>query len=421
MVLNIWRSRRPLSAFTNGGIQESRFKADLPGFFPVWFNPNSMLKILLWSDVQKRFCITVDTGEEAFICVHLNKDKIMYFDEVQSGLYMFRRQPRQLKHKLSGYSFLTLTAANMSQFNKSEIDRAEKAKRLHASLRYPGYKCFFWLLRNHKIKECKIDLEDAKRALHIYGPNVDVPKGKTVRQKSSKINEMDTVDVPEQLINNNKNVYLYADFMYVQGIPILTMISSGYNFRMVDPFPHKNKANQNDRVAGLKRVVQIYKNRGLRVVQIAADNEFECVRDDLSPVYLNITAVEEHVNEVEQSIRTIKEQTRCQIHHLPFRNYPCMLTMGAVIFAIKALNSESGMSSLSKDLFPMTLITGMAPPIYNTLMELSYGDYVQTHNAKEVTNTTTERTNDSIALYPSGNGQEGWRFLSLSTGRIHHR
>ena len=209
--------------------------------------------------------------------------------------------------------------------------------------------------------------------------------------------------------------------MYVQGVPILTTISSYYNFRTVDPLLNKRKAKKDDMIEGLNQVIQIYQSRGFNVIQIAVDNVFECIKEEISPVFLNVSAAEEHVSKVEHSIRTIKERAHCQLNRLPYTHYPRMLMLGAITFAVKSLNLECGVSKLSKHLSPITLITGLNMPTYNKLKELGFGNYVQVHNGEEVTNMMSERTNDTIALYPSGNLQGGWKVLSLLTGRMHHR
>ena len=151
------------------------------------------------------------------------------------------------------------------------------------------------------------------------------------------------------------------------------MISGDYNFRTVDLLMNKRKANKGDMVAGLTKVLKIYRSNGFNVIQVSADNEFECVREAISPTFLNITATNEHVSEVERSIRTIKERARYQLSNLPYKYYPRMLAVGAVIFTVKSLNAECGVSKLSEELSPMTLITGIDTLSYNELMELSFG------------------------------------------------
>ena len=41
------------------------------------------------------------------------------------------------------------------------------------------------------------------------------------------------------------------------------------------------------------------------------DREFECIKDEFDKALVSTTAVREHAREIEQSIRTVKEQCRC--------------------------------------------------------------------------------------------------------------
>ena len=70
MLINIRRAKRRLVAKTNGGPHVSDLEGELPGFFTVWFNPKSMINILSFADVRKRFRITIDTEEESCFLVH---------------------------------------------------------------------------------------------------------------------------------------------------------------------------------------------------------------------------------------------------------------------------------------------------------------------------------------------------------------
>ena len=63
-------------------------------------------------------------------------------------------------------------------------------------------------------------------------------------------------------------------------------------------------------MAAIGRVINLYKTRGFEVKQINGDNEFMCISNEVLPVKMNIVAADEHVGEVERSIRTIKDGTR---------------------------------------------------------------------------------------------------------------
>ena len=70
---------------------------------------------------------------------------------------------------------------------------------------------------------------------------------------------------------------------------------------------------------------------------------------------------------------------------------------------------------------PNSLVTGAKCPDYNELVKLHFGDYVQVHQEKRITNNTEPRSVGAIALYPSGNAQQTWHFMSLHTGKRLHR
>ena len=58
---------------------------------------------------------------------------------------------------------------------------------------------------------------------------------------------------------------------------------------------------------------------------------------------------------------------------------------------------------------------------YKDIVKLNFGDYVQTHVPANKTNNNGTRTTGAIALYPSGNAQGSWYFMSLETGKRIHR
>ena len=170
MLLNVRKSNRTLKAFTNRGRQDSNQIADLPGFFTVCYNPASMINILSWADVSKRFRITADTNLGKFITVHLSTSRKMNFEEVSSGLYLFRNPSMfETTSKVSGYSYLMLAKARLSEFTKGEIQGAQLAKRLHRALGFPGYKKYLWLLKKQHDKGQQGNLRRCKEVTaHIW-------------------------------------------------------------------------------------------------------------------------------------------------------------------------------------------------------------------------------------------------------------
>lgn len=167
---------------------------------------------------------------------------------------------------------------------------------------------------------------------------------------------------------------------------------------------------------GLNNVRKLYLSRGVTISEICANGEFKCLKHDLQQFITNIAAPGEHVPEIERSIRTTKELTRTLQHDLPFKNQPKMMTEDNVYCSIKHLNAFPASDGVSNTLSSSTLITGKPPMDFENLLKIKYGEYAQVF--KDTKNDMSERTLGSIALYPSGNVQSSWYFMSLATGKI---
>jgi hypothetical protein len=92
----------------------------------------------------------------------------------------------------------------------------------------------------------------------------------------------------------------------------------------------------------------MYKSRGFNISDLHADMEFECIRNNVLPSRLNVTAANDHVGKVKQSIWTMKERARTTIHGLPFRRLPTPLfsvERSVVSFRTPTRKSSSGRAS----------------------------------------------------------------------------
>ena len=55
------------------------------------------------------------------------------------------------------------------------------------------------------------------------------------------------------------------------------------------------------------------------------DYEFECLKTLMPNVTLNTMAASEHVGEIKQKIRVIKERARCTVNSLPYPALPDLM------------------------------------------------------------------------------------------------
>ena len=150
------------------------------------------------------------------------------------------------------------------------------------------------------------------------------------------------------------------------------------------------------------------------------DRQFKPLHGDLAGmgIQLNTVSNDEHVPEIEQQIRTLKERTRAIYCTLPFRKIPHRLIIEMLYAANYWLNMFPRKGGISQTMSPCTLLTGLTMN-YNRHCRLEFGEYVQTH--EEHDNSLNPHTIGALALRPTGNVQGGYFFFSLTTGKVINR
>ena len=158
-------------------------------------------------------------------------------------------------------------------------------------------------------------------------------------------------------------------------------------------------------------MLRLYAIRGLRVCDVHGDAEFNCLRDKLAPIVLDIVPADSHVGKIERSNRTVQERLRSCAHGLPFKRIPCLMIRHMVHNAIQCLNNFPLKYGVSDTLSPACIVTGAPPPDYNALTLLEFGAYIQVFEHNEPSNTPRARSLGAIALCPTGNAQGDYYFL----------
>ena len=428
MLSNIRPSVQHLKVSTNGGTQVSTFVGDLANFGTVWYNPASLANILSLAQVSEIRRVTMDTALASAIFVHRLDGSIMRFarctnsDPCTNGLYFFdvaaaARPISSLSDTTSstvnGYIFINTVAKNKERFHRREIAGADQAVILHRKIGRPSQAQFEDILRNNLIHNCPVTVDDARRAILIYGPDPATLKGKTTSKHSDGVPVFDPVHIPAPILDDHRKVTLAIDYFFVQGHPFLHTISRKIKFRTVATVEKRTKATT---IKEMKTVLNTYNTRGFEVVELHADMEFECIQEAMRPTLMNLNARDDHVGEVERSIRTIKERVRADVHGMPFKRLPKLMIIALVQRAVKVLNQFPALDGVSSTLSPLTIMTGKPSPDYNT-MKIEFGSYAQVFEDNDPTNTIKARTTGAIALGPTGNVQGDHYFMSLTSGK----
>jgi hypothetical protein len=412
MLSNIRKSDRTLRAITNGGYQDSDMLGDFPNLGEVWYNRNSIANILSLAEVRKVCRITMDSGIEPSIIVHRLDRTVMKFCEHESGLYVYSGNSAN-NNSVSAYTIVSTVAEQKRMFSQREIQAADAARELYRKLGRPDEAEFQTILRGNSLRNCPITPHDAKRALVIYGPDIATLKGKTTRSDpSQRVPTFKAIPLPPPIMEHHLEVTICLDFFFVQGNIFLHTISRNIGFRTMSPVKDRNKPTI---LREVMAVMKLYQQRGFYVRDIHCDSEFECIRNDIRPVQLNVVPADSHVGEIERSIRTIKERLRSCVHGLPFKRLPKLMIIHMTSDIVRCLNQFPWKYGISDTMSPSTIVVGTGPPDYNN-MRIEFGSYVQVFEDHSPTNTPRARTLGAIALNPTGNAQGDYYFMSLATG-----
>ena len=169
----------------------------------------------------------MDTDIESSIIVHRKDGTQMKFHEYGTGLYYYdasiNRLPNDTNDASFTYCFVETVENNKKLFTRRELLRADQAKELYIRLGRPGQSLYKKILGNNLIKNCPITVEDARRAILIYGPDLYSLKGKMVRSVGRALPSFVPISIPDYVLQHHRDVTLAVDFLYVQRLPFFIL------------------------------------------------------------------------------------------------------------------------------------------------------------------------------------------------------
>ena len=204
------------------------------------------------------------------------------------------------------------------------------------------------------INNCPVTVEDVMRSERINGPIVQALKGKTVRTKPSPV-VTDYMEVPHAIFEENRNVTLSVDVMFVNHIPFLTSISRHLKFITAETLHNRTTSQLVKCVINVKA---LYPKRGFNLSTALMDGEFVPTRTALLKmgVSLNIASASEHVPEIKRQDRVIKERARAYRHSLPFKMIPKIMIIEMMYNCVLWINAFPPKGGVSESISPRTLL-----------------------------------------------------------------
>ena len=394
----------------NAGNVELNTVGNLPGVGMVWYAEHGIANILSLALISDQFRVTLDTGIDQAFYVHKPDGTTRRFERVDCDLYACDTKAKQ------EHLFITTVEGQKESYSELDCRRAKAARTLQEIIGFPSTRAFIKMIDSNTIKNCPVTRRDIKMALDIYGPNPNMVKGKTVRQRRSHIREDDIQPVPSAILKNYGSVTLAVDIYYINGCRILRTISRHLMFRTSIPLAN---AKTDTLFKRIKAVVGLYQIRGFNVNQIHGDNEFSKIEDRLAndpelKISFYPCTRDSHVPAIERDNRTSKERCRCICAGLPFKKMPKRMIMQLPVAVDFWLNYWCSSGGVSKTIPPREIMTGIRLDA-GKHCRFQFGDYVLAH--EETDNTMKPRATDCIYLHPTGTPDGAFMVLNLRTGQ----
>lgn len=388
----------------NGEPIKTNTIGDFAWFGKVYYHPEAVANILSFHDLAKRFPVTFDSEKNCFIVITQDGKQIKFSPKGKHYCHETK--------KLFRRALIDTVEQNKSQFTTREVEQARAAADLYEIMGRPSYRDLIQAVNRGTIMNCPITAKDINRAIQIWGPDLGTIKGKMVRSTPDPVPSVDNFGSFEE-----KEVILCVDICFIRGLEFLASISRRLCLLVVIYLPDRSKKSITKAFDEIKSVYLKFKI-GIKAIYTDGEGAVNALKIyvEAGGTLLETTSKNEHVHEIERSIRVIKERVRSFTTTLPF-TLPNVLVIHLVYYCVAMINSFPRSSSIAPGVPPKETLTGRKMD-FKRDCSLKFGSYVQVYEEDLVTNTLKERTLGAISLGPVGNIQGSYNFLSLKTWKV---
>jgi hypothetical protein len=258
MVTNIRESKTTLELATNAGTRTTKKITNVPGYGTVWYDKTAIANIFGLSKLKKKHRVTCDSEKEDAFIVHMNNNTLK-FECNPKGLYTYKVLDEYLKKQ---NHLINTVKENRVGYTQRQFEQAKRAQELYHIVGTPTLESFKALIK--VIKNCSVTAEDVNNAEKIFGANMWSLRGKSTRHKSTPVLE-DAIEIPEELILQNRYIDLCIDIMYVKKFGFMTMIDRAIGFRSA--LPIENRTHEEYYHVLDIQVTKIHKSQGRNLPQ----------------------------------------------------------------------------------------------------------------------------------------------------------
>ena len=410
------------------GIMLSK-QGDYHGITNVYYSEGVAGNILSLSRVKDTCRVFLDEDTNKFV-VHAPNGVVLDFHN-RDNLYIRHEQRTMLSYAFVNWSasvnqptptvYSTTVAStvqqNLKNYTSRQISNATLAYRLIESLGYPSEATVIAMINSGSILNCPVTAHDVRRAIHIWGPSLG-----SIRGKSTLLPQSGVLEDPKPLSLQDTPVVMHVDLMFVASAVFLVSVATPLSLTGVSHLGFGKGSKSTEAIKkGLSEQMDNLARRNYKVTLVVCDGESAvvCIKEYLASrgAMLEQSGSGTHVPVVERKIREIKERARAIVSTLAFR-LCAHLVPHLILYCVSRINLAPHKGAAG-GVSPTELLLGMKPS-YGKSLSLKFGDYVETRERDQSDRNSVfkPRTRACIALRPSGNLHESWRFLSLDSGAV---
>jgi hypothetical protein len=185
----------------------------------------------------QKFKVTYDSTDRGGVFKVFTPAGVIEFTPTVNGLHAnnLRNNPEAAfvlvnDADLSYNSPVRTVRKNFEGFTKKQVQQATTARRIMSMIGAPTAREYQGLVRLNLLPDCPITTADIVNAHKIFDTDLANLRGKTVRRRPEHVSGK-IIDIPHQILDNQSNVTLAADVMFVNGVPFLVSSSRNINLR----------------------------------------------------------------------------------------------------------------------------------------------------------------------------------------------
>ncbi len=193
MITNIQNTKNPIAPTGIGGEPiKVTLEGDLLGYGTVFHHPRIAANILSFFRMAKRFKVKYDNMMKDAFEITCNDGSKLEFIPLEEGLYHYDfnlsiKRKLEMEKKNEKVMVINTVENTKRNFMKKELEKADQARRLYVIVGRPSRKAFEEMIKAGKIINNAVTVQDYRNALEIYGIDLGILKGKTVRSKPEEI------------------------------------------------------------------------------------------------------------------------------------------------------------------------------------------------------------------------------------------